>query len=249
METPPPEAHEPPTFEAVATGRPPAGLYLVATPLGNLGDITVRARNILAGVDLIACEDTRTSLVLLRHLGIEKPLVSYHDHNETARAEELAGRIAGGACVAVISDAGTPAISDPGFRLARACHKLGLPVFPIPGPCALTAALSASGLPTHAFYFGGFLPAKTAARRRFLETIREAEHTSVLYESCHRVLAFAEEIVEVLGPDRHVCIAKELTKRFEKILTGPASVVLQKLNQTSIKGEFVVLIAPHDYRL
>lgn len=227
----------------------PPGLYLVATPLGNLGDISTRARETLAGADLIACEDTRTSLVLLRHLGIEKPLTSYHDHNEAAKAEELADRIASGARVALISDAGTPGISDPGFRIVRACHRRALPVTCIPGPCALTTALSASGLPTHAFYFGGFLPAKTSARRRFLESIREADHTVILYESCHRIAAFAEEILEILGPDRVVCIAKELTKLHERILTGSATIVLQKLNLTSLKGEFVVLIAPADYEL
>jgi 16S rRNA (cytidine1402-2'-O)-methyltransferase len=225
------------------------GLYLVATPLGNLGDMTLRARDVLAGVDCIACEDTRTSLHLLRHLGIEKPLVSYHDHNETARADELAAKIQRGARIALISDAGTPGISDPGFRIVRACHRLGLPVTPLPGPCALTAALSASGLPTHAFFFGGFLPPKTAARRRFLESVRDAEHTSILYESCHRVEAFAAEIVEVLGGGRVVCIAKELTKLHERILSGPASEVLQKLNLVRVKGEFVVLIAPVDYQL
>ena len=224
-------------------------LYLVATPIGNLADITERARAILATVDLVACEDTRTTGVLLTHLGLHRPLTAYHEHNEIEAAESLATQLAAGKSIALVSDAGTPALSDPGFRLVRACRRRGLPVVPVPGPSALTAVLSASGLPTNGFLFVGFLPAKSSARLAFLEKYRDFDYTLVLYESCHRIDKFAAEIVEKLGPARIVCLAKEVTKIYETFLVGPASDVQARLGKTSLKGEFVVLIAPADFVL
>lgn len=229
---------------------PQAGhLYLVATPIGNLADLSERARAILSAVDLVACEDTRTSGALLTRLGIRRELVAYHEHNEQEAAERLVEQIAAGKSIAVITDAGTPGLSDPGFRLARACRRRGLPVVPVPGACALVAVLSASGLPTNGFFFAGFLPPKTAARRTFLEKYRDFGYTLALYESCHRVVAFSEEIAEVLGPERVVCIAREVTKLHETFLVGKAGEVRDRLAKTSAKGEFVVLIAPADFAL
>ncbi len=227
----------------------PGHLYVVATPIGNLADLTERARAILGSVDLVACEDTRTSGSLLTHYGLRRELVAYHDHNETEVAEKLADQIAAGKSVAVISDAGTPAISDPGFRLVRACRRRNLPVVPVPGACAVAAVLSASGLPTNGFLFAGFLIAKTSARTAFLEKYRDFEFTLALYESCHRIDKFADEIVEKLGPDRIVCIAREVTKLHETFLVGRAVDVRDRLMKGSIKGEFVVLIAPVDFVL
>lgn len=227
----------------------PGHLYVVATPIGNLADLTERARAILGGVDLVACEDTRTTGAMLTRLGLRRELVAYHDHNELAVAETLAERIAGGASVAVVSDAGTPALSDPGFRLVRACRRRGLPVVPVPGASALTAVLSAAGLPTNGFLFVGFLPPKSAARVTFLEKYRGFDYTIALYESCHRIDKLVDEIVQVLGPDRVVTVAKEITKIHETFLIGPAADVRDRLAKTSLKGEFVVVIAPADYVL
>ncbi len=227
----------------------PGTLYVVATPIGNLADLTDRARAILGAVDLVACEDTRTTGGLLTRLGLRRDLVAYHDHNETDAAEHLATQIAAGKSVALVSDAGTPAISDPGFRLVRACRRRGLPVIPVPGACAIAAVLSASGLPTNGFLFAGFLIAKTSARTAFLEKYRDFEYTLAVYESCHRIDKFAEEIVEKLGPDRVICIAREVTKLHETWLVGKAGEVRDRLLKGSLKGEFVVLIAPADFVL
>lgn len=227
----------------------PGHLYVVATPIGNLADLTERARAILATVDLVACEDTRTTGAMLTRLGLHQELTPYHDHNETEAAERLAELIAGGKSVAVVSDAGTPGLSDPGFRLVRACRRRGLPVVPVPGASALTAVLSASGLPTNGFLFVGFLPAKSAARLAFLEKHRDFPYTIALYESCHRIDKFAAEIVTQLGADRVVCLAKEVTKIHETFLTGSAGAVADRLARLSLKGEFVVLIAPADFVL
>ncbi len=227
----------------------PGHLYVVATPIGNLADLTERARLILSTVDLVACEDTRTTGALLTRLGLHRPLVPYHDHNETAAAEQLLARLREGKSVAVVSDAGTPAISDPGFRVVRACRRAALPVVPIPGACALAAVLSASGLPSDGFLFVGFLPPKTSARVAFLEKYRDFDYTLALYESCHRIDKFADEILATLGPDRVVCIAKEVTKLHELFLVGPAAEVVQRLAKSSLKGEFVVLVAPAGFTL
>ncbi len=225
----------------------PGHLYVVATPIGNLADLTERARALLGSVDLVACEDTRTTGALLTRFGLRRELVAYHDHNETEAAERLADQLAAGRSIALVSDAGTPALSDPGFRLVRACRRRGLPVVPVPGACALTAVLSAAGLPTNGFLFVGFLPAKSAARIAFLEKYRAFDYTLALYESCHRIDKFAAEILAQLGPDRVICIAKEVTKLHETFLIGRAADVCARLGQTSLKGEFVVLIAPADF--
>lgn len=227
----------------------PGHLYVVATPIGNLADLTERARALLGSVDLVACEDTRTTGGLLTRLGLRRELIAYHEHNEAEAAERLAEALAAGRSIALVSDAGTPALSDPGFRLVRACRKRGLPVVPVPGACALTAVLSAAGLPTNGFFFAGFLPPKTSARTAFLEKYRHFDYTLALYESCHRIDKFADEIVATLGHERVICIAREVTKLHETFLTGRADEVRTRLLKGSLKGEFVVLIAPADFVL
>jgi len=227
----------------------PGHLYVVATPIGNLADLSDRARAILGAVDLVACEDTRTTGALLTRFGLRRELFAYHEHNETEAAEHLAGLLTQGKSIAVVSDAGTPGLSDPGFRLVRACRRRGLPVVPVPGACALVAVLSAAGLPTNGFLFAGFLPPKTSARTAFLEKYRDFDYTLALYESCHRIDKFAAEIVGVLGRARVVCIAKEVTKLHETFFIGPAGDVQERLAKASLKGEFVVLIAPVDFTL
>ncbi|MDE3084608.1 MAG: 16S rRNA (cytidine(1402)-2'-O)-methyltransferase, partial [Verrucomicrobiota bacterium] len=216
----------------------PGILYVVATPIGNLADLTERARAILAAVDLVACEDTRTSGALLTRLGIRRELVAYHEHNETEAAEKLADLLAAGKSIALVTDAGTPGLSDPGFRLTRACRRRGLPVVPVPGASALTAVLSAAGLPTNGFLFVGFLPPKSAARIAFLEKYHDFDYTIAFYESCHRIDKFVAEIVEKLGPARVICVAKEITKIHETFLVGPAAEVQARLSKTALKGEF-----------
>lgn len=227
----------------------PGHLYVVATPIGNLADLTDRARALLGGVDLIACEDTRTTGTMLTRLGLHKELVAYHEHNETEAADRLAAQLAAGKSIALVSDAGTPAISDPGFRLVRACRRQSLPVVPVPGPNAIISVLSAAGLPTNGFLFAGFLPSKTSARTAFLEKYRNFDYTLALYESCHRIDKFVDEIVVTLGAVRVICVAKEVTKLHETFLVGPSAEVRDRLAKTSLKGEFVLLIAPADYAL
>ena len=227
----------------------PGHLYVVATPIGNLADLTDRARAILGAVDFVACEDTRTTGPLLTRLGLRKELIAYHEHNEIEAAERLADQLTAGKSVAVVSDAGTPALSDPGFRLVRACRRRALPVVPVPGPSALTAVLSASGLPTNGFLFVGFLPPKSAARIAFFEKHRDFDYTLALYESCHRIDKAVDEIVATLGPTRVICVAKEVTKLHETWIVGPAADVQARLAKTSLKGEFVILIAPADFVL
>jgi len=227
----------------------PGHLYVVATPIGNLADLTDRARAILAGVDIVACEDTRTTGGLLTRLGLRKDLVAYHEHNETEAAERLADQVAAGKSIAVVSDAGTPALSDPGFRVVRACRRRGLPVVPVPGPSALTAVLSASGLPSNGFLYVGFLPPKSAARIAFLEKYRDFPYTLALFESCHRIDKAVAEIVATLGPARVIGVAKEVTKLHETFFVGPAADVQARLAKASLKGEFVLLIAPGEFVL
>jgi 16S rRNA (cytidine1402-2'-O)-methyltransferase len=224
---------------------PQAGtLYVVATPIGNLADLTERALAILGGVDLIASEDTRTTGAMLTRLGLHKPLVAYHEHNEAAAALSLADQIAAGMSVAVVSDAGTPGLSDPGFRIVRECRRRQLPVIPVPGASALTAVLSASGLPTNGFLFAGFLPPKTSARLAFFTQHREFTYTIVLYESCHRIDKAVDDLVATLGPDRVICVAKEVTKLHETFFVGRSADVQARLAKASLKGEFVLLVAP-----
>lgn len=224
-------------------------LLVVATPLGNLGDLTERARQAIAGCDAVACEDTRVTGGLLRHLDVSKPMLAYHEHNEKEVAVTIADRVAAGAVIALITDAGTPGISDPGFRVTRECRKRGLTVSPLPGPCAIVALLSASGLPTNAFRFVGFLQPKSAARRRFLEEMKPATETVVLHESCHRIADFLDEMLEILGPERVVCVGRELTKLHETIRTAPLKDLVPALKAGSLKGEFTVALAPADFTL
>lgn len=224
-------------------------LYAVGTPLGNREDLSPRAARILALADIIACEDTRTSQGILKPLGIRAKLVAYHEHNEVQQAATLADAVASGQKVAIITDAGMPAISDPGFRVVRECRKRGLKVVPIPGPTAAMTALAASGLPSDGFLFLGFLPAKTAARKRSFEEYRNFPYTLIYYESTYRIVAFLEDLIATLGPDRTVCVGRELTKLHETFHTGKAVDVLAALQRGSTKGEFVVMIAKEGYSL
>lgn len=217
-------------------------LYLVATPIGNLEDITYRAVRILGEADLIACEDTRQTRKLLDHYGIRKPTVSYHEHNEGERSQELAGRLQGGATIALVSDAGMPLVSDPGYRLVQAALAAGIAVYPVPGPSAALAALAASGLATDTFHFAGFLPPKAGARARVLEELAGESATLIFYEAPHRILETLEAIEQVLGP-RPVVVARELTKLHEEFLRGTvAEVRAQLASRDSIKGEITLLI-------
>lgn len=220
----------------------PGTLYVVATPIGNLGDLSARAAETLGKVAAIACEDTRQTRKLLNHLAIERPLLAVHEHNERERAAELVARLTAGDSLALVSDAGTPLISDPGYRLIDAALEAAIPVVPIPGPCAAIAALSASGLPTDAFYFGGFLPPKTSQRRKLLASLQSLEATLIFYEAPHRIIESLEDIEGTLG-DRPVVLARELTKIYEEFLRGLASDLRSALqSRNSIKGEFTVLI-------
>jgi 16S rRNA (cytidine1402-2'-O)-methyltransferase len=220
-----------------------SGLYLVATPIGNLEDITLRALRVLKQADLIACEDTRQTQKLLNHYGITTRTTSYHEHNEMTRAAELVVELEQGARIALVTDAGMPGISDPGFRLISLAIRHHLPVVPIPGASAFLSALVASGLPTDSFRFGGFLPAKAGQRRQVLESIRESPRTQVFYEAPHRVKEALEDIVEILGGQRHVVIAREVTKIHEEFLRGHAEQVLETLKaRADVKGEITLLI-------
>jgi len=216
-------------------------LYLVATPIGNLEDITYRAVRVLSSVDLIAAEDTRKTKILLDHYGITKPMVSYHSYNERRRAPELLQKLLTGQSIAVVSDAGTPGISDPAFYLVREALSHSIPIVPIPGAAAFISALVVSGLPTDRFVFEGFLPQKKG-RKTKLETLRSETRTIILYESPHRVLKTLAEIQSYWG-DRHVVVARELTKKFEEIVRGPVTSVLNELSRKPPRGEYVLIIA------
>lgn len=221
-----------------------AGLYVVATPIGNLEDISYRAVRLLSGADLIAAEDTRHSRVLLSHYGITTAMLALHEHNEARVVGRILERVDAGEVVALISDAGTPLISDPGYRLVRAAREAGLPVFSLPGPSAVTAALSVAGLPPDRFVFEGFLPAKAAARKKRLETLSREPRTLVFFESSHRIEAAISDMVEVFGRRRLAAVCRELTKKFETVLRAPLVEISKSLardkNQT--KGEFVILV-------
>ncbi|MCA1566825.1 MAG: 16S rRNA (cytidine(1402)-2'-O)-methyltransferase [Acidobacteria bacterium] len=223
---------------AVAAGT----LYLVATPIGNLEDITGRALRVLREVDVIACEDTRHTRTLLNHFGITTKTLSYHEHNERERAAELAARIAAGASVAVVSDAGTPGINDPGFRLVRACVERGLNVVPVPGATAFVSALVASGLPTDEFYFAGFLPPRQHARRLRLAALGDLNATLVFYEAPHRIADALSDAREILG-EREAAVARELTKLHEEIARGRLTDLVARFSgQTPARGEMVLVI-------
>jgi 16S rRNA (cytidine1402-2'-O)-methyltransferase len=219
----------------------PGTLYLVATPIGNLEDITLRALRTLQECDLVAAEDTRRTGQLLKHFSIAKPLLSYFQFNEAKRSEEILERLARGETVALVTDAGSPGISDPGERVVRAARAAGLRVEAVPGACALVAALTASGLPADEFHFIGFLPHKSGQRRKQLEALKEFTGTLVLYESPYRIEKVLGELNEVF-PGRTVVLARELTKKFEEFLRGTAAELLEAARQRAWKGEFVVLV-------
>jgi 16S rRNA (cytidine1402-2'-O)-methyltransferase len=219
----------------------PGTLYLVATPIGNLEDITLRALRVLRECDVVAAEDTRHSGRLLKHFGISKPLLSYFQFNEARRSEEIIGRLRRGEKVALVTDAGSPGISDPGERVVKAAIAAGFRVESVPGPSALVAALTASGLPTDEFHFIGFLPHKSGQRRNKLESLKSFDGTLVLYESPYRIEKLLVELSEVF-PDRQVVLARELTKKFEEFLRGKPAELLAIAKKRSLKGEFVVMM-------
>jgi 16S rRNA (cytidine1402-2'-O)-methyltransferase len=227
--------------EAKALAKP--ALYLVGTPIGNLEDITLRALRVLKEVDLIACEDTRQTQKLLNHYAISTRTTSYHEHNEMTKSAELVKQMLEGASVALVTDAGMPGISDPGYRLITLAIRHQVPVVPVPGASAFLAALVASGLPTDSFRFSGFLPAKRGERRTVLETIKNSPRTQVFYEAPHRIVEALEDLIEVLGPSRHVVVAREVTKLHEEFLRGRANEVLESLkSREAVKGEITLLI-------
>ena len=221
----------------------PGTLYVVGTPIGHLDDITLRALSVLKAVDLVAAEDTRKTGQLLRHFGITAALVSYHEHNETARTPDLLRRLQQGASIAVVTNAGTPGISDPGYRIVAAAAAAGLRVVPVPGPVAAAAALSASGLPTNAFVFEGFLAKKAGKRSRQIMALASETRTVIVYESPQRIAALIAEMLPVFG-DRRAVLAREMTKRYEEFIRGGLSEILENLSRrTDIKGECTLLIA------
>ncbi|MFQ3612059.1 MAG: 16S rRNA (cytidine(1402)-2'-O)-methyltransferase [Fimbriimonadales bacterium] len=222
---------------------PVGTLYVVATPIGNLGDITLRALETLRQVDLIAAEDTRHTRRLLQHYQIETPLVSFHQHSSTGRIEQLIQRLLKGESMALVTDAGTPGISDPGGMLVEQAHQHGIPVVPIPGASAVTAILSVAGLPAHRFRFEGFLPRKEGARRKFFESIADETMPVVFFESPHRLLKTLESAYAVLG-EREVIVGRELTKQFEEVFRGRLSQAIDHWRSKPPRGEFVVILAP-----
>lgn len=234
-------------MNATAKARQTTGcLYLVATPIGNLEDISLRALRLLKEVDLIACEDTRQTMKLLTHFGIRKRLESYHEHNEMTRAPELVIELEQGAKIALVSDAGTPAISDPGHRLVTLCLRHGIPIVPVPGASALVAALAASGLPTEEFSFHGFLPARQGERRKALRALASLERTLVFYEAPHRIVETLEDALDVLG-NRPAVIAREVTKLHEEFLRGPLQELFTLCEKKPPRGEITLLIGPEDH--
>ncbi|MCD7058467.1 16S rRNA (cytidine(1402)-2'-O)-methyltransferase [Pelagibacterium xiamenense] len=227
-------------------GRPAPGLYLVATPIGNLKDITIRALDILAGADLILCEDTRHTARLCEAYAIRTPRTALHEHNERARIEGIVKRLEEGAAIALVSDAGTPLLSDPGFPLVRAAREADLPVFPVPGASALLAALTGAGLPTDAFSFIGFLPAKTGQRKNALAPLAARTETLVFYESPRRIAASLSDMAETFGPERPAVVAMEITKRFERFASGPLAELAADFDADDPKGEAVILVGGGD---
>lgn len=219
-------------------------LYVVATPIGNLEDMTYRAVRVLTEVVVIAAEDTRHSRKLLDHYGIKTKLISCHEHNEKQRSTELVARLQQGDSIALISDAGTPAIADPGYRLVRAARQAGLDVVCVPGCNAMIAALSISGLPTDSFAFAGFLPAKKMARQALIAQLSSAESTQVFYETPHRLLAALTDLLEICGAEREIAVGRELTKKHEELFWGPLHLALDHFSAKPVKGELVLMLAP-----
>ena len=224
------------------TDRTTGILYIVSTPIGNLEDITLRALRVLQEVDLIAAEDTRHTHRLLVHYEIHTPRTSYFEGNELQKSEKLIDRLKAGEAIALVSDAGTPTISDPGYRLLVKCIEADIPIVPIPGPSACIAAASVAGLPLHNFVFEGFLSPKSGRRKRRLTDLREEQRTLIFYESPHRLIAFLQDVLAILG-DRRVSGARELTKKFEEIFRGTVTEAIEKLQATPPRGEFTIVIA------
>lgn len=229
---------------ASEAGNGPGTLYIVATPIGNLDDLTIRAGKVLASVDLVVAEDTRRTGQLLQHLGLRKPMLTLHDHNEREQVRRVLAELNAGRDLALVSDAGTPLISDPGYIVVRDARASGIRVVPVPGPSALITALSAAGLPTDRFLFAGFLPAKRSGRRAQLESLRQETATLVFYESPHRILDALEDMAEVMGGDRELVVARELTKAFETFYTGTLEQVRTQLlaDPKATRGEFVLVL-------
>ena len=221
---------------------PSGTLYLVSTPIGNLEDITLRALRVLKEVDLVAAEDTRQTRRLLTHYNISTPLTSYFEGNQQMKGDKLIERLKAGEAIALVSDAGTPIISDPGYPLLRRCIDAEIPVVPIPGASAVITSASISGLPLHNFTFEGFLSPKSGKRKRQLSVLADEERTLILFESPHRLRRFLEDVLEVMG-ERDMVVARELTKRFEEIFRGSVSDALKKFQETEPRGEFTILIA------
>lgn len=235
-----PSATVPAQSESAESGT----IYLVPTPIGNIEDITVRALRVLGEVALVACEDTRRTGKLLERLQIKKPLLSYHEHNESRRAQQLVERAQAGDSIAVVTDAGTPGIADPGYRVVRAAIAAGVSIVALPGPNAAIAALSVAGLPAHEFTFKGFLPRSRERRRKAIRLLRSAVRTTVFYETPHRIAQALEDVRDLLG-DRQAVAVRELTKAFEEVLRGTATSMLDELrSREGIRGEFVLLIGP-----
>jgi len=222
-------------------------LYIVPTPIGNLGDITQRALAVLSSVDLIAAEDTRHTGLLLQHFAISAKMYPLHDHNEQQKAEHLLAKLQDGQSIALVSDAGTPLINDPGYHLVRRCREAGIRVVPLPGACAAIAALSAAGLPSDKFCYEGFLPAKTKSRKDALQALIEEPRTLIFYESTHRLLDSLQDMVEVWGPDRYVVLAREITKTWENIRGDAVGALLDwvKEDETRKRGEMVLIVEGH----
>ncbi|MEM7566953.1 MAG: 16S rRNA (cytidine(1402)-2'-O)-methyltransferase [Pseudomonadota bacterium] len=235
-------------IDGTAFDAPPLapGLYVVATPIGHLRDVSLRCLETLAAASLVACEDTRMTGKLLQRYGIKARMRSYDDHAREADREALLARVAEGGAVALVSDAGTPLVSDPGFRLVAEARARGLAVIPVPGPSALIAALSAAGLPTDRFAFEGFLPPKREARRARIQTLDRFGGTIALYEAPQRLVAALTDLVEILGEGREAAVARELTKSFEEIRRGTLAVLLRHFTETAPRGEIVILLAPPD---
>lgn len=219
----------------------PGTLFIVATPIGNLEDISQRALRVLREVEVVACEDTRHTQRLLNHFGIKAKTISYHEHNERERTEELCRLLESGKNVALVSDAGTPLVSDPGFRIVNATIEKAIPVVPIPGPAAFVTALVASGLPSDQFFFAGFLPSRANARREKLETLRDVPGTLIFYEAPHRLTATLKDAVEVLG-NRHAAVARELTKLHEEIARASLIDLVEQFSNQPVRGEIVLII-------
>lgn len=224
-------------------------LYVVPTPIGNLDDMSARVCDTIKNCDIVACEDTRVTSKLTSRLNCNKEFIVYSDVRERENAAYLLEKLKEGKDVALVSDAGTPCISDPGFRIVRLCRNEGINVIALPGPCAFATALSASGLPTNAFLFLGFLPPKSSARITCFNKYLSFEHTLVFYESVHRIEKFVDDALSIFGNDRIVCVAKEISKLHEKYFIGRLENVKEEMSKSSIKGEFVVIVAPQSFQL